>query len=160
MLPNRPRARRAMDIAKGFTGGQTQGDGGKSGGAAGAAGGLLASDPNLGFGEPTRSRARRLHLPCAAVQILAETELERILATADHAADHDDPDAGWLVDLDLTPLGEPWPAFQANSRVLRQEMGTPDDCMIPGQAAFLRRLLALPRREVIFSKLTLQRILW
>ncbi len=27
-------------------------------------------------------RARRLHLPCAAVQILAETELERILATA------------------------------------------------------------------------------
>ena len=32
-------ARRAMDIAKGFTGGQTQGDGGKSGGAAGAPGG-------------------------------------------------------------------------------------------------------------------------
>jgi hypothetical protein len=33
-----------------------------TGGASGAAGGLLASDPNLGFGEPTRSRARRPHL--------------------------------------------------------------------------------------------------
>ena len=34
-------------------------------------------------------RARRLHLPCEAVQILAETELERILATAEtHRPDY------------------------------------------------------------------------
>jgi predicted metal-dependent HD superfamily phosphohydrolase len=76
---------------------------------------------------------------------LRDSVARAILATADHAADHDDPDACWLVDLDLTPLGEPWPEFKANSRVLRQEMGTPDDRMIPGQAAFLRRLLALSR---------------
>jgi len=68
-----------------------------------------------------------------------------ILATTDHAADHADADACWLVDLDLTPLGEPWPAFDANSRALRQEFGIPANGVIPGQAAFMRRLLALPR---------------
>jgi len=68
-----------------------------------------------------------------------------ILATADHAADHADPDAAWLVDLDLTPLGEPWPQFLANGLALRHEAGIVDGAAIPGQAAFLRRLLALPR---------------
>lgn len=86
-------------------------------------------------------RAHAADLPAA----LRDGVARAILATANHAADHDDPDACWLVDLDLTPLGEPWPAFEANSRVLRQEMGTPDDRMIPGQRDFLRRLLALPR---------------
>lgn len=68
-----------------------------------------------------------------------------IMATADHAADHADTDALWLVDLDLTPLGEPWPYFLANSRRLREEMGVADGAPVPGQFGFLRRLLDLPR---------------
>ena len=86
-------------------------------------------------------RAHAASLPAE----LREGVARAILATANHAADHDDPDASWLVDLDLTPLGEPWPAFQASSRVLRLEMGVSGDRMIPGQEACLRRLLALPR---------------
>lgn len=43
---------------------------------------------------------------------LRDSVARAILATADHAADHDDPDACWLVDLDLTPLGEPLAGIQ------------------------------------------------
>lgn len=76
---------------------------------------------------------------------LREAVERAILATADHTAIHADPDACWLVDLDLTPLGEPWTLFSANTTALRQEIGLPDSVAIPGQAVFLRRLLALPR---------------
>ena len=86
-------------------------------------------------------RAHAADLPAA----LQESVAQAILATSDHAADHTDPDACWLVDLDLTPLGEPWPAFEANSRTLREEFGIRDHGMLPGQAGFMRRLLGLPR---------------
>lgn len=67
-----------------------------------------------------------------------------IMATAHHIAPHPDPDAQWIVDLDLTPLGEPWDLFAANSHALAQESGLPDDRMPPGQRLFLSRLLAMP----------------
>ena len=76
---------------------------------------------------------------------LREAVTRAILATADHAATHTDPDAAWLVDLDLTPLGEPWAHFEASSRALREEAGQPIDRPSAGQIAFLRRLLTLPR---------------
>lgn len=76
---------------------------------------------------------------------LREAVTRAILATADHAAAHRDPDAAWLVDLDLTPLGEPWPRFEASSRALREEAGLPPDQPSLGQIDFLRRLFALPR---------------
>jgi predicted metal-dependent HD superfamily phosphohydrolase len=67
-----------------------------------------------------------------------------IMATANHAATHPDPDAQWLVDLDLTPLGEPWDLFIANAAALRAEAGLTDERMWPQQRLFLSRLLALP----------------
>ncbi len=82
----------------------------------------------------------------AALPLALGDSVERaILATADHAAAHPDPDAQWLVDLDLTPLGEPWLLFAANSAALREEAGAPPGAMLPGQAAFLTRLLNLPQ---------------
>ncbi len=86
-------------------------------------------------------RAHAAHLP----DDLRDKVAHAIMATADHAAIHGDPDACWLVDLDLTPLGEPWPQFLANGHALRVEAGVVAGEPIPGQVAFLRGLLALPR---------------
>lgn len=86
-------------------------------------------------------RTHATHLPSD----LRDGVARAILATADHAAERADPDACWLVDLDLTPLGEPWPQFLANGHALRLEAGVAEGEAIPGQVAFLRRLLALPR---------------
>jgi predicted metal-dependent HD superfamily phosphohydrolase len=76
---------------------------------------------------------------------LREAVARAIMATADHPGRHPDAADQWLVDLDLTPLGEPWPLFAANSAALRAEAGLPHAAVTPKQAAFLRRLLDLPR---------------
>lgn len=91
-----------------------------------------------------RSAALWRHHAAALPAALRDAVDGAIMATANHAATHPDPDAQWLVDLDLTPLGEPWEMFTANSHALAQESGLPDDRMPPGQRFFLSRLLAMP----------------
>lgn len=82
--------------------------------------------------------ARRL--PRADIDWVAET----ILATADHwAQDGDHTLLGrarlWMLDLDLTPLGEPAARFVRNTALLRQEYGhLSDAAWNEGRRAFLR----------------------
>ncbi len=68
-----------------------------------------------------------------------------IMATARHGAAHVCGDAQWMVDLDLTPLGEPWPLFQASSAALRKEAPhLPRATLLAAQRDFLGRLAGLP----------------
>lgn len=97
----------------------------------------------------TRSAALWREHAAALPDGLRDAVERAIMATADHAARHTDPDAQWLVDLDLTPLGEDWPLFVANSMALRAETGwteasTSPSSIPPAQQVFLSRLLALP----------------
>jgi predicted metal-dependent HD superfamily phosphohydrolase len=76
---------------------------------------------------------------------LREQVVVAIMATSRHDADHTDRHAQWLVDLDLTPLGEPWPLFQANSAALHDEAPhVPRADLLAAQRAFLGRLAGLP----------------
>lgn len=83
-----------------------------------------------------------------------------IEATADHLAS---PDATnqcarlrvWLLDLDLTPLGEPPELFARNTRRLRAEYRhLPEPEWQSGRLAFLRKLQAAP---VLFRSAPLAR---
>lgn len=86
----------------------------------------------------------RRHGACLPIA-LREKVAHAILATACHASDPCDEDAQWMVDLDLTPLGEPWPLFAATSDALRAEAhAMPPAAPTPGREHFLDRLLGLP----------------
>jgi predicted metal-dependent HD superfamily phosphohydrolase len=68
-----------------------------------------------------------------------------IMATACHADAHEDARAQWMVDLDLTTLGEPWPLFEANTQALEREAACVSGTKFrAGQKAFLGRLAGLP----------------
>lgn len=73
-----------------------------------------------------------------------------IEATADHLAAHDASTQRarlrlWLLDLDLTPLGEQSELFARNTRRLRAEYRhLPDADWEGGRLAFLRKLQAAP----------------
>jgi len=52
----------------------------------------------------------------------------------------------WMLDLDLTPLGERPEAFNANTEALRREYAhLSDQAWNQGRAAFLRGIAATPR---------------
>jgi predicted metal-dependent HD superfamily phosphohydrolase len=70
-----------------------------------------------------------------------------ILATANHLAAVPEEGMGeaawaarvWMLDLDLTPLGEVPPVFDANTAALRREFGhLSDEAWVAGRGAFLR----------------------
>lgn len=92
--------------------------------------------------------ARRLRsLTRAEVAWVAET----ILATGDHLnapLPHGEEGVTrrWMLDLDLTPIGEEAATFRRNSRELRAEARHLDDAAwAETQRAFLRRIGAAPR---------------
>lgn len=77
-----------------------------------------------------------------------------ILATARHLAAQPEPgmseDAwaarAWVLDLDLTPLGEPPGIFDANTAALRREVAhLPHEVWDRGRLAFLRDMALSPR---------------
>lgn len=83
---------------------------------------------------------------------------DTIRATADHLGYRPDIDAAdlslpvterariWMLDLDLTPLGEAAAAFEANAALLRLEnSGRPEVAHDLAERAFLERILAAPR---------------
>jgi predicted metal-dependent HD superfamily phosphohydrolase len=80
---------------------------------------------------------------------------QTILATADHlGADalrgtrgHARLARAWLLDLDLTPLGEGSGEFTANTRRLRREFAhLQEDAWDAGRLAFLGRMAEAPQR--------------
>jgi predicted metal-dependent HD superfamily phosphohydrolase len=83
---------------------------------------------------------------------------QTIRATKDHLAYAPDAKAAsaearlreraraWVLDLDLTPLGEPPDVFDGNTRLLRAESGhLSDEAWEASMLAFGRRFLAAPR---------------
>ena len=77
-----------------------------------------------------------------------------ILATAHHLAAQPEPGMppaawaarAWMLDLDLTPLGEDPDTFDANTQALRHEFHhLSDDAWAQGRATFLRTIAATPR---------------
>jgi predicted metal-dependent HD superfamily phosphohydrolase len=82
---------------------------------------------------------------------------QTIRATGDHLAYAPDAKAGaetrlreraraWVLDLDLTPLGDPPDVFESNTRLLRAEAGQlSDEAWKASMLAFGRRFLAAPR---------------
>jgi predicted metal-dependent HD superfamily phosphohydrolase len=89
-------------------------------------------------------------LPADQVEWVAAT----ILATANHLAARPDPGMAadawaarqWMLDLDLTPLGEAPDIFDANTAALRREFAhLTDEQWTTGRAAFLRSIAATPR---------------
>ncbi|MGE0222093.1 MAG: hypothetical protein AB7F35_11805 [Acetobacteraceae bacterium] len=68
-----------------------------------------------------------------------------IMATANHAGEHPDEVVQWMVDLDLSPLGEPWPLFEANTQALIDEAGAACSAtVLAGQQVFFGTLARLP----------------
>jgi len=95
-------------------------------------------------------RAASPALPPEAIDWVANT----ILATANHLAEKPEPNMSeaawaaraWMLDLDLTPLGERPEAFNANTEALRREYAhLSDQAWNQGRAAFLRGIAATPR---------------
>lgn len=75
-----------------------------------------------------------------------------IVATGDHVArrlpdaDADDQALQWLLDLDLTPLGEAPDEFARNTaRLAKEYAGAVDDSWKQQRIGFLRRVAACPR---------------
>lgn len=69
-----------------------------------------------------------------------------IRATADHAAAVSDPDAALFLDLDLSILGAPGPAYDAYAQGVRREFGWVSDREYrAGRSRVLTRFLAQPR---------------
>ena len=95
-------------------------------------------------------RAAAPSFPDAGIAWVADT----ILATSNHLAAAPEPGMAasawaaraWMLDLDLTPLGELPDAFDANTAALRLEYGhLSDDAWASGRQAFLRGISAAPR---------------
>lgn len=95
-------------------------------------------------------RDARPDLPAHEVDWVAGT----IMATSDHLAATRDPDMEeaawaarlWMLDLDLTPIGEEPATFIANTALLRREFShLPEAEWEAGRIGFLRRLAAAPR---------------
>lgn len=91
-----------------------------------------------------REAAGETRLPEAEIEWVAGT----ILATADHFGHRLEPDDVarlFMLDLDLTPLGEAPEVFDHNTALLRAEYAHLDDAQwAAGRRAFLARLQAMP----------------
>lgn len=91
---------------------------------------------------------------CAPVDLAAEDVdwvADTIAATMDHLAVHDASSQParlrlWMMDLDLTPLGERPAVFDRNTTALRKEFAhLSDDAWEARRVGFMRHLLAAPR---------------
>lgn len=81
------------------------------------------------------------HLPAAQCERIHAL----IMATTHHAPPHYATSA-WVVDIDLSSFGLPWPDFLHDSHAVRAEMKDQDDeRYVVAHSAFLHSLLARPR---------------
>ncbi|MCZ6667783.1 MAG: hypothetical protein O6932_03865 [Gammaproteobacteria bacterium] len=77
---------------------------------------------------------------------LRSTVVELIMATLHCGTDIDNSDTKYMVDIDLSSFGLPWPEFLRDSNNIREEMGClSDEVFYRKQIAFQRNLLDQPR---------------
>jgi len=107
-------------------------------------------DPTRRDNEHRSALLWRRHAPADLSRADVDWVAATIEATADHLATHDattqrDRLRLWLLDLDLTPLGEPSELFARNTSRLRAEYRhLPEADWHSGRLAFLRKLQAAP----------------
>ena len=76
-------------------------------------------------------------------------DVQRMIMATTHRSPPRDRAEAWVVDVDLSSFGLPWPTFLRDSRHVREEMGARcDDDFYPAHARFLRGLCA---RQRIFT---------
>jgi predicted metal-dependent HD superfamily phosphohydrolase len=77
---------------------------------------------------------------------LRHTICQHIMATLHNSSEIDNNDTKFMVDIDLSSFGLPWPEFSADSDKLRQEMSAmSDEDYYRKQAAFQKKLMNRPR---------------
>ena len=77
---------------------------------------------------------------------LRDTVYRHIMATVHNGSEASDADTKYMVDIDLSSFGRPWPDFIQDSDNLRLEMeNLPDDVFYQKQAAFQDKLFGRPR---------------
>ena len=79
-------------------------------------------------------------------EALRSTVSQHIMATLHRGADTDNADTKYMVDIDLSSFGLPWPEFLRDSNYLREEMGRlSDEVFYQKQFDFQRNLLDQPK---------------
>lgn len=77
---------------------------------------------------------------------LRETVYRHIMATVHDGSEFNNADTNYMLDIDLSSFGRPWPEFIQDSNNLRLEMkNLPDDVFYQKQAAFQDKLFARTR---------------
>ena len=92
-------------------------------------------------------RSAELFLECAAEHGRAQfrSDVYRLIMVTDHREPPSAPDECYIVDIDLSSFGLPWPEFLGNSHDLRAEQpAQPDEEYYQSQESFLRSLLDRP----------------
>ena len=75
-------------------------------------------------------------------EVLRSTVSQHIMATLHCGENADNPDTKYLVDIDLSSFGLPWPEFLRDSKCLREEMShLSDEVFYRKQFEFQRNLL-------------------
>lgn len=77
---------------------------------------------------------------------LRNTVYQHIMATVHDESEIKNTDTDYMLDIDLSSFGRPWPEFIHDSENVRLEMKSmPDDLYYQKQAAFQKNLFARPR---------------
>jgi predicted metal-dependent HD superfamily phosphohydrolase len=77
---------------------------------------------------------------------LRDTVYQHIMATVHDGSEFKNADTNYMLDIDLSSFGRPWPEFIQDSDNLRLEMGNLSDAVFyKRQAAFQDRLFSRPR---------------
>ena len=79
-------------------------------------------------------------------EAIRNTVSQHIMATLHCGEDVDNPDTKYMLDIDLSSFGLPWPEFLRDSKYLREEMDyLSDEVFYRKQFEFQRNLLDQPR---------------
>ena len=77
---------------------------------------------------------------------LRDTVYQHIMATVHDGSEFKNTDTNYMLDIDLSSFGRPWPEYIQDSDNLRLEMGNlSDDVFYKRQTAFQDRLFSRPR---------------
>jgi predicted metal-dependent HD superfamily phosphohydrolase len=77
---------------------------------------------------------------------LRDTVYQHIMATVHDGSEFENADTNYMLDIDLSSFGRPWPEFIRDSDNLRLEMGDlSDEIFYKKQASFQDRLFSRPR---------------
>lgn len=75
-----------------------------------------------------------------------DTVYQHIMATVHDGSEFENADTNYMLDIDLSSFGRPWPEFIQDSDNLRLEMGDlSDEVFYKRQASFQNRLFSRPR---------------